>query len=298
MALCTGAFAADDAHNQPHSTRIMTFHFQEAVPHLEITAAIQEENRKKHIKRTLALKLLNRIQPDILGLQELHQGDVEYFKQNTAGYDWKGRPVRFVSGDFNDIYSNLSSFGKSGTDYNPIFYKSNTYECLESNAFWLNEGMVEKEDSRSWNIPNRSDFTVRACTYAKLKDARSQKTLWVFNTHLSLEVAIREKEMELIESQITKLAADNPTILIGNLNISDLEHYYIPERFIVSKNIAQEIINQHLGSEGSETFDHILLKNMPETTVSRYEVVDYADEYTQDGIHPSDHRPVFVDIME
>lgn len=65
----------------------------------------------------------------------------------------------------------------NGNEHSPVFYKTDKYELLESDTFWLS-ATPEVAGSKTWG-----NSITRICTYAILKDKQSGVIYGHFNTH-------------------------------------------------------------------------------------------------------------------
>ncbi|HLP49329.1 MAG TPA: endonuclease/exonuclease/phosphatase family protein, partial [Chitinophagales bacterium] len=84
-------------------------------------------------KATLAA-LIKKIDPDILGTQEVLPDQLKYLNSTLAGY------ISFGAGRNN---------GKHAGEHSAIFYKSDKYEQVEGGNFWLSQ-TPGVPGSKSW----------------------------------------------------------------------------------------------------------------------------------------------------
>ena len=90
----------------------------------------------------------------------------------------------------NDLESRLEEYsyvgvarddGKQQGEFAPLFFHKKRFKLLDSGNFWLSE-YPDSAGSRGWDAA-----CVRIVTWAKLKDLKSRKTFFAFNTHFDHE---------------------------------------------------------------------------------------------------------------
>lgn len=267
--------------------RLMTFNYQESV---NIPFALNSEQQKKNkenpIKRELATALLKDYKPDIIAFQEPHLGDLEFFKEKLGNYAWIGKPVIPLAKQ--NKLKVAATLGKAGSDYNAIFYNKNKFNLLQQGTFWLNETMKEGEPS-AWTGASgvRRYFHIRACTWGQFQEKSTKQKFWVFNTHLSLDAMVANRELELIKTIIAQKSGSEPVFVVGDWNKPRPE-VVLGEGFYDTRNIL---------AKKEASIDHIFLKNIPSKNVRAYKVIDYTGPYTKNNIRPSDHRPIYADVF-
>ena len=177
--------------------------------------------------------------------------------------------------------------------YNPILYKSDKYELLHTETFWLSETMEIL--SKGWD--GKYD---RYCTWAKFRDRLSGRVFFVFNTHLDHRGMIaRPAAAALIVQQIKRFVKDEPVFFCGDMNSTDDTEAYqaITSEFLDSRLLAPKIYGpvgtaHNFGKVEPVKIDYIFVND-------KIEVVDYStiDEEYGNGFYPSDHYPVFINAI-
>lgn len=154
----------------------------------------QWDNRKEAI-----LTMINEMQPAIMGIQEGLHNQVRYLDDSLSEY-------QFVGVGRDD--------GHSSGEYAAIFYKTNYFELLDNDNFWLSE--TPETPSRGWDANN-----IRICTWAKLKDISNNKIIYVFNTHFDHKgKTSQQQSSELLVQKIQEIAeADAPVFITGDFNV-------------------------------------------------------------------------------
>lgn len=154
------------------------------------------ENRKE-----AAVKMLLNERPDVVGMQEVMPDQETYFREHLAPtYDGvaKGRDP-----------------GTKSDEACAIFYRTDKYELIRTNTFWLSE--TPDIPSRGWDAKFK-----RIVTYVFLKDKKTNQQYLVFNTHLDhIGVIAREKSLELIADSAIAIGGDTiPMFVMGDLNLT------------------------------------------------------------------------------
>lgn len=152
--------------------------------------------------------LVDELLPDVVGTQE------------ATGL-WRWWMDRYV---FNGSYSSVgvprSAKDNEGT---PIYYRSDKFELVDSGTFWLSDTPdVPESRVENANYP-------RICTWARLKDRRTDTEFVMFNTHLdhngdndsSTANAVRQAELKVI-IRFAQQFKGLPVFLNGDLNSSRL----------------------------------------------------------------------------
>lgn len=218
-------------------------------------------------------------EPDILGIQESLPHQVSYLAEALPGYGHAG-----VGRDENGT-------GESTT----IFFRRDRFELTESRSFWLSE--TPNELSKGWDAAIR-----RICTYVRLTDKKSREKLLVLNAHFDHvgEVA-RKKSAELILQKITELnKKKHPVILLGDFNATpDSEPIAVLKGKLTQARLAasQATLPQpgsfnafDSSKPAANLIDHIFVS--ADFKVERYTML----VESRNGLYPSDHFPVFVDL--
>ena len=153
-------------------------------------------------RRTYLINFVNFQQPDLLGVQEA------------------------LNAQMNDMASGLTSYGRIGVgrndggtsgEYSAIFYRKERLEVLDHGDFWLSDTPYKP----SKGFPNKGGSTsyYRICTWGKFYDKATGAILFYFNTHLDLDETNRQQSYYLIRQKIVELAStSSPVIISGDYN--------------------------------------------------------------------------------
>ncbi|MBK8556535.1 MAG: endonuclease/exonuclease/phosphatase family protein [Lewinellaceae bacterium] len=217
--------------------------------------------------------------PDVFGVQEGLQQQLDYLKKTLPAYTYLG-----VGRDD----------GKSGGEYSAIFYQKEKFQVVNAGTFWLSE--TPETPSQSWDAA-----LPRICTYACLMDT-NQQIFWVFNTHFDhVGVKAREASARLILEKIETLNTDHqPVILTGDFNCTpdSAPYKHLSAALLDSRAVSQE---PPFGPEG--TFNGFVFDKPAANRIdyifcsSSIKVLRYAVlSDNRDCHYPSDHFPVLVQV--
>jgi endonuclease/exonuclease/phosphatase family metal-dependent hydrolase len=172
--------------------KIMTFN---------IRGAIYEDgiNHWRH-RAALNVRTIQRYAPDLIGLQEAHLENLDYYRQHLPGYTIEqGYP-----------YNNHAPY-----QYTSIVWNPNHLRMLESGGFWLSE--TPDEISGSWDTA-----CFRSATWAIFEWLPTRLKFLHVNTHLDhiSELARREGANLIAQktSQVLKTCDVSKAILTGDFN--------------------------------------------------------------------------------
>ena len=185
---------------------IIFFSFHEISEIKVISYNIRYDNPKDGIniwdnRKSSIINFLNKEKPQLIGFQEVTHSQLLFLSEELSSYGFIG-----VGRDD----------GKTKGEYSPIFYNKNNFSLILQNTFWLSQ--TPDKISVGWDASME-----RICTYALVKDKRSKKRVWIFNTHLDhAGNKARVKSVELIMDTIEKLNEEQyPIILTGDFNLED-----------------------------------------------------------------------------
>ena len=116
-------------------------------------------------RRDLVSETIRFMKPDVLGLQEVMDGQLR---------DLQKALLQFA------IIGVARDDGKRSGEYAPLLVRKSRFEIdvHESGTFWLSD-TPEEAGSITWG-----NACTRVCTWARLLDKKSGKALYVFNTCL------------------------------------------------------------------------------------------------------------------
>ncbi len=138
--------------------------------------------------------------PDIFGLQEAYDYQVQYLAETCVDYKCVGVG---------------REDGKHKGEHMSIFYNKKTIALLKWGTYWLSD--TPDKPSMGWDAA-----CMRTATWALLKDKRSGKKFYYVNTHLDhVGVEARKNGLALIMDNVAKMNPDNlPMIITGDFNMT------------------------------------------------------------------------------
>lgn len=226
------------------------------------------------------VSFLQKVKPDVFGLQEASSHQLEDVKKALPGYDVIG--VGRTDG------------AKKG-EHTPIFFNKLTFQLLNSGTFWLSDHPSEPGSKFE------GASLCRICTWGKfnwLSNESRNTEFYLLNTHLDHEQStIREKEIQVIIDFVkSEIPSDTPSILMGDFNAESEADPSI--KLLASAKIFREANNTADNRAISRTFtgfdskqggviDHVYYRGCH---VSLYAVLK---DKRENGMLLSDHRPIF-----
>lgn len=235
------------------------------------------------------VKLIEEMQPDIMGVQELYTNQSEELLPCIE-----------------QTYAFFSRACEDG-ELNGIFYRKDRFEVIDSKIWYM---------TATPNVPSSETLTL-----LQLKDLKTCKVIAVFNTHLAFsKIDKRDFQVRFIAEKIESFAEQMPVILTGDLNtfpnrldLEKLPFYdgdYINRLLTAGslKDARNVSILGHLGpistfsnaEDGIAPFkgtgtpgvflDHIYVSEGINV------LIHAVQPGTVDGHFPSDHLPVLIDL--
>lgn len=224
---------------------------------------------------------VNFYEPDVFGIQEALPNQVTDIATLLTKYSYVG----------------IGRDGEGKGESSNIFFKKKRFTVLEERTFWLSE--TPDVMSKGWDAALN-----RVCTYALLKDKKTEQNFWIFNTHLDHigEVA-RTNSIQLIVSKIKALNTQNyPVFFMGDFNTEPTEDRIIQlkTQMIDSHDVSKEkpfgpsgTFNAFKHNEAvTKRIDYIFLSKDNPFKVEKYAVLSDS----KDLKYPSDHLPVYIEL--
>ncbi len=174
--------------------------------------------------------LMDKYDPDIMGLQEVVPNWMTYLKEN-------------FSDEYEYINKWRASNSKEGT---PIFWKKDKFTCLESGYFWLSDTPEKESIAYSWGATKY----YRICMWVKLKIKATGKIVLFYNTHFDTTEGPKVPSAELVMQRALGKGGFNqyPVFCTGDYNMEPGAPAYnkMYERF--------RDINCDLGNDQTPTY--------------------------------------------
>lgn len=144
-------------------------------------------------------RMLSSERPDLFGVQEALADQLSFLDSICPDYGRIG-----VGRDD----------GISEGETMAIYYNRTRFDLLDSGTLWLSE--TPDKVSCGWD-----GACNRTMTWVELRDKRTGKVFFYFNTHLDHQgSAAREEGIKLIVSKIREIAGKSPAVLGGDFNSS------------------------------------------------------------------------------
>lgn len=249
---------------------------------IRLDVEVDGENDWAHRKDFFASQL-QFYEPDIFGIQEAKPNQLT--------------DIAIVLPQYSSIGIGRDGIGKG--ESSSVFYKTDRFKVLESNTFWLSE--TPNEISKGWDAAFN-----RVCTYGLFRDVKTNKTFWVFNTHLDhIGELARTNGILLILSKIQKLNTKKyPVFFMGDFNSKPTEDriIHLKKEMNDTREVSKE---KPFGPSGTfngfrhnepvtELIDYIFISKNSPFIVKKYAVLSDS----KDLRYPSDHLPVYIEITQ
>lgn len=164
---------------------------------------IQYDNRNEEAgrwenRKEIVCRLLEAEDFDIFGAQEPYKFQIEDMAAALPGYTWIGTSV---TGEDN----------VERRHFNPIFYKTDKFEVLESGSFWYSE---------TPNVPNTKfsdSYSPRMCNWAHFRVKATGKEFFHFNSHFDhIGTVARAESAKLLIEKVAEIAGKTPAFCTGD----------------------------------------------------------------------------------
>lgn len=248
---------------------------------IEVKRVYQVDEWSDRVPHTV--EFIEMMDNDVIGMQEATFIQIDSLLNRMPQY----RYVGLASRD-----------GKKSGNYNPIFYKHEKLDLVESHTFWLSE--TPNKPSMGWDADSK-----RVCTWAVFRDKSSGYLFAVYNIHLDhIGRNARIHGVELILSSMEKHRG-LPIFLMGDFNSEQGSAVYnmVDNSGLVkdSRRLAQK----RVVSSGTfnafkfeifpkKTIDFIFVS--PQIKVLRYEILNNFYWVDEKPRYYSDHFPVKIFI--
>ena len=261
---------------QPLPLSVMTFNIR--------TSGSDDGDNGWPRRRALVAETIARLAPDLVGLQEALDEQVEYLADALPGYRWLGAD-RGLNG------------GTGLSEYTPLFYRRDALIPIESGTFWL-AATPDGPTGSGW----RRNVS-RIVTWAHFHYRGTGRRLHVFNTHLTLRRGQRQVDSAaMIASRVAALPAGSAVVVTGDFNamaeVSETwraatgqglrDAWVVAEERVGPARTSSDFRPPELANEGR--IDWILVGG-PVGVRSVETIIDH-----HDGRYPSDHYPVVAQL--
>jgi endonuclease/exonuclease/phosphatase family metal-dependent hydrolase len=228
-------------------------------------------------RRDQAAELIREDDADIIGLQEGLPPMMNDLADRVPGYA---------------VIGVGREDGIDRGEYSAILVKATRFRIQESGTFWLSD-TPEVPNSCTWG-----NTVTRICTWAKLYDRTTGKTLHFFNAHLDhASDEARQKGTRLILSRIAQRKPAGPVLFTGDLNAHDTDPLHAAIKAAGMTDVWRTVnpavpasesgtVHGFSGAKDKARIDYIYAS-------AEWKPVDSAILHSaKDGNFPSDHFPV------
>ena len=246
-------------------------------------------------RQPLIIDCLRKFQPDILGLQESMDFQVDSIQ--AAFPQWKNIGVgRYYSVEVPDRPQE-----SQGGESCQIFYDTTKFEIIENGTFWHSD-TPDIPASHPWG-----NYLPRITTWGTFKSKTNGKTFIVMNTHFHGGEPYVQNTTALMMQKWRDIAGPIPTIIMGDFNLAptsethelfcgrsgDLEkrgNFVDSWQKLGKPEFDAGTGHSFTGTKSQNRIDWIL--TTPEFDVLKSKII-YDN---QNGRYPSDHYPVYSDL--
>ena len=230
-------------------------------------------------RRTQLFDLLREQDPDIVGLQEALDFQIDEIVAAVPGYATIG-----VGRDD----------GRARGEFAAILFRKSRFRVAEAGTFWLSDTPAVP-GSKTWG-----NNITRICTWARLIDGDG-RGFFVYNVHLDHQSQpSRERSTQLLRERIdARAVAQEPVLVTGDFNVGEsnpalatLIGPFVDTYRVVrpQETTVGTFSGFKFGNVEGEKIDYILVQ--PGTEVMHADILRTA----RDGRYPSDHFPVVARV--
>ena len=263
------------------SIRVMTFNIRLNSPRDGLNQWVN--------RREFAASMIRFHRADIAGLQEALKGQVDDLGALLPEYGWFG-----VGRDD----------GREAGEYMAVFYRKDRFQVMEQSTFWLSE--TPEHVTRGWDAA-----CFRVVTWGRLKDLRTKKILYLFNTHFDhLGEIARRESARLLLNRVDRTAGSYPVVVTGDFNSPpESEPYQIITKGLPGKDAARLVDTKHRAKYAHHgprvTFTGFESSYLPDDPPIDYVFIKNGVQVILHGTlsdavggkFPSDHMPVLAEVV-
>jgi endonuclease/exonuclease/phosphatase family metal-dependent hydrolase len=224
--------------------------------------------------RKVALRAaLEQAEPDILCVQEATPEQVAFLEEVLPLHRRVG----------------IGRDGAAGGEHCAIFFRRERFEEIAGDTFWLEEPTDQPRAGSALDVK-------RICTWVRLRDVGSGRTLRVYNTHLYLTEAPRQRAARLILDHLAAGDARDAVLLTGDFNATPAAP---SRRLFLQAGLADSAVRAgqpagqptfHLYGIGLWCIDGILVDSY--WRVAHRQILDVKPG----NVFPSDHFALLADL--
>ncbi len=260
--------------DDPSHIRVMTFNIRYNEPRDGVNAW---PKRKQKVADVIRFH-----KADLIGVQEAQIGQLRDLEMLLPDFSWCGVG---------------RTDGKEDGEFSAILYLKQRFRILECKTFWLSE-TPETAGSKGWD-----GAYPRIVTWARIRDQRTKKTFYHFNTHFDhVGVKARFESAKMIIGRIRNASRGAQSVLTGDLNVKEDTEAYKTLASSESGLKDARYTSKHGHFGGGSTFN--AFKEMQPANKIDYIFVTAGIQVFEhgvlsdnwDGLWASDHLPVLAEI--
>lgn len=256
--------------------RVMTFNLRGAV--------LPDGENVWPNRARFAVETIRKYDPDLIGFQEVQEGNLDTFRKLLTGYARETGPR----------YNNREPHA-----YPSIFWKPERLEKLEAGEFWLSS--TPDRFSGDWDTD-----CIRSALWLKFRTVPDGGVFIHLNTHLDhVSAEARFGGSKVIVERLRSAGPDIPIVVTGDFNCDPGSDPYrafedegFSDTFLTAGNMDGDDVYTFHGFTGRRTeqggrIDWILVREGSATVQARHCRI-CRDE--RPPLYPSDHYPVQAEI--
>ncbi len=275
---CAVASAADSP-----DLRVMSFNIRFSIAGHSEDLAENNWNDAEHPRRERSIRVIREAAPDLLGVQEARDQQIEDLKKALPEYAFYG-----IGRDD----------GKTAGEFSGIFYRRDRFTRKDAGSFWLS-ATPEKPGTSFYTVPNA---VPRIASWVRLLDANTGHELVLLNQHWDhIDATARKKSAALVRQRLATIARGVPLIVTGDLNSKEDTPAFIT--LVGPDESGRKLADSYRELHPQRSSDEASFDDWKGTLKgSRIDFILHTDEFTPiaagiirtnyDGRWPSDHYPV------
>ncbi len=169
------------------------------------TASGRDGDNAWPYRKKLVVETIERFAPQVVGLQEALDEQIEYLDVMLPDYRWLG------------IDRGLNG-GVELSEYTPIFYRHDVLSPIESGNFWLTATPDAPPVRREGRRRGRGG---RIVTWARFHHRETGRQVYIFNTHFTLRRGPSQLDSaDLVATRVAALPKGTAVVVMGDFNNS------------------------------------------------------------------------------
>ena len=231
------------------------------------------DHGKRHwyVRAKYVLREIEKLQPDVLCLQEVHPPQFDYLKKHLAHYD-----AEIGYREERGVHSEAC----------PIFYNAERFTLLDSGTFWLSDTPdVKSKFEDSWHY--------RISTFVKLQD-KDGSVFTVYNVHPDYRIEdVRIRQLRVLADRVEK--TEGNVLITGDFNAVKGEKSLEPFETMLkdSKDFRGDVFGATFNGFGEKPEEWIDFIYLPKDCVFLDTGID---KTLYNGVYPSDHYPIWAKV--